>query len=68
MLFLEYTTPKGKSYALRPEQIRGLEGTADSTRIYASIAGQPLSFIVARSYQEVRQELDQFAVESEVSA
>jgi len=67
MLFLEYTTIKGKSYALRPEQVRALEGNAESTRIYASVAGVPLTFSVKRAYKDVRQELDRFAAESEVS-
>jgi hypothetical protein len=65
--FLEYTTPKGKSYALRPEQVRALEGDAESTRVYASIAGVPLTFSVKRPYREVRAELERVAAESEVS-
>lgn len=68
MMFLEYTTAKGKSYALRPEQVRALEGDGESTRVYASIAGVPLTFSVKRPYTDVRQELDKFAAESEVSA
>lgn len=68
MQFLEYTTSKGKSYSLRPEQIRALEGDAESTRIYASVAGVPLTFSVKRPHAEVRKELDQLAAESEVSA
>jgi hypothetical protein len=68
MLFLEFTTAKGKSYALRPEQVRALEGDSESTRVYASIAGVPLTFSVKRPYTDVRQELDRFAAESEVSA
>jgi hypothetical protein len=66
--FLEYTTARGKSYALRPEQIRALEGDQDATRIYASIAGVPLTFSVKRPYSDVRQELDRAAAENEVSA
>jgi len=68
MLFLEYTTPKGKHYALRVDQIRALEGGDQETRIYASVAGVPLTFSVKRPYKDVRQELDRFAAESEVSA
>ena len=66
--FLEYITGKGKHYALRPEQVRALEGDADSTRIYASIAGVPLTFSVKRPYREVRAELERLAAESDVSA
>lgn len=66
--FLEYTTERGKSYALRVEQIRGLEGTAESTRVYASIAGSLLSFVVKRPYVEVKAEVDKAAAaESELS-
>lgn len=68
MLFLEYITAKGKHYALRPEQVRALEGDAESTRVYASIAGVPLTFSVKRPYSDVRKELDRFVAESEVSA
>ncbi len=66
-LFLEYTTARGKSYALRPEQIRALEGDAEATRIYASVAGVALTFSVKRPYADVRAELDRFAEEAEVS-
>ncbi|HEU5100644.1 MAG TPA: hypothetical protein VFU22_16555 [Roseiflexaceae bacterium] len=68
MYFLEYTTAKGKHYALRAEQIRALEGSDQETRIYASIAGVPLTFSVKRPYREVRAELERLAAESEVSA
>lgn len=67
-MFLDYTTPKGKKYALRPEQVRALEGDADSTRIYASVAGVPLTFSVKRPYNEVRAELERLAQEQETSA
>lgn len=66
--FLEYITAKGKHYALRVEQVRALEGTDDSTRIYASVAGVPLTFSVKRPYREVRAELERLAAESDVSA
>lgn len=68
MQFLEFITGKGKSYALRAEQVRALEGDQESTRVYASIAGVPLTFSVKRPYSEVRKELEQFAAEHEVSA
>lgn len=68
MLFLEYTTAKGKHYALRVDQIRALEGSEQETRIYASIAGVPLTFSVKRPYSDVRAELDRFAEEQEVAA
>lgn len=67
-MFLDYTTARGKHYALRPEQVRALEGDADSTRIYASVAGVPLTFSVKRPYNEVRAELERLVAENEVSA
>jgi hypothetical protein len=67
-LFLEYTTERGKSYALRPEQVRALEGDGEATRVYANVAGVPLTFRVKRPYAEVRAEIDQVAAENEVSA
>lgn len=67
-MFLDYITARGKHYALRPEQVRALEGDADSTRIYASVAGVPLTFSVKRPYNEVRAELERLAQEQETSA
>ena len=66
--FLEYQTERGKSYALRPEQVRALEGTATETRVYASVAGVPLTFRVKRPYRDVRAEIERATAESEVSA
>jgi hypothetical protein len=67
-LFLEYETARGKKYALRPDQIRALEGSEQGTRIYASVAGVPLTFSVKRSYADVRAEIDRLAEESEAVA
>lgn len=58
-MFLKYDATKGRRFMLRPEQIRAVEGNDQQTRIYASVAGNPITFLVARAYSDVAQELEQ---------
>lgn len=67
-MFLDYTTARGKQYALIPSQVRALEGDSEHTRIYASVAGVPITFTVRRPFDEVRKEWQQAAAEQDVSA
>ena len=53
MNLLEYTSTKGRSYALHPGAIRALDGDEQETRVYATVAGTPISFRVKRGYREV---------------
>lgn len=66
-MFLEYTTADGHQYALRPEQVRGIDGKGDRTRILATIGGQSLFIHVARPYKEVLAEWKK-AIERETEA
>jgi hypothetical protein len=65
--FLKYKTERGKRYALLPSQIRGLESLGSATRIYASVAGMPISFSVRRPYEEIERELEQARGDAEYS-
>lgn len=58
-MFLKYDATKGRRFMLRPEQIRAVEGNEQQTRIYASVAGNPITFLVTRPYSEIAQELEQ---------
>lgn len=58
-MFLKYDATKGRHFMLRPEQIRALEGNDQHTRIYASVAGSPITFLVLRPYREIATELEQ---------
>ncbi len=66
---LKYQTKQGKKYNLLPSHIRGLESVDDGTRIYASVAGIPITFVANRAYDDVEAELEKARQEeSEQSA
>lgn len=69
MAFLKFQTKNGKKYDLLPIHIRGIvsEG-AEGTRIYASIAGIPITFVANRPHADVEAEIEKaLAEESERS-
>ena len=70
MGFLKFQTQSGKKYNLLPIHIRGLESVGtDKTRVYASIAGLPITFVANRPHAEVEAEVEKaLAEESEQSA
>jgi len=68
-MFLKYQATSGKKYSLRASQIRALESVGSGTRIYANIAGMPVTFVTARPYDEVSEEIEKSHLEeSEQSA
>ena len=66
---LKYTANNGDKYNLLPSHIRGLKSEGNSTRIFASVAGIPITFVANRPYDDVETELEKArAEESEQSA
>ena len=69
MQFLKYTANSGEKYNLLPSHIRGLKSEGNGTRIYASIAGIPITFVANRPHADVEAEIEKaLAEESERSA
>ena len=69
MPFLDYQTKDGKAYTILPIHIRALESVGkDSTRIYATIGGIPMTFVANRPHADVKAEWQKaLAEESEQS-
>lgn len=57
-MFLKYTSTKGKKYSLIASQIRALASEGSGTRIWASIAGMPVTFVTARPHDDVESEIE----------
>ncbi len=70
MTILDYETKNGKKYTILPIHIRGLESIGtDSTRIYATIGGIPMTFVANRPHADVKAEWQKaLAEEQEQSA
>lgn len=57
-MFLKYTSTNGKKYSLIASQIRALASEGSGTRIWASIAGMPVTFVTARPHDDVVSEIE----------
>ena len=69
MGFLKFQTKAGKKYNILPIHIRAIVSEDAGTRIYASIAGDSLTFTVNRPHADVEEEVEKaLAEESEQSA
>jgi hypothetical protein len=58
-MFLKYKSTSGKKYSLIASQIRALASEGSGTRIWASIAGMPVTFVTARPHEEVEKEIEE---------
>lgn len=68
-MFLKYTSVSGRKFRLHPRQIGAWASEGKNTRIYASIAGMPVSFVVEKPVEEVDTEIEKSHLEeSEQSA
>jgi len=68
-MFLKYTATNGKKYRLHPRQIGAWASEGKGTRIWASIAGLSVTFVVAKPIEDVDAEIEQSHLEeSEQSA
>lgn len=68
-MFLKYTSTSGQKFRLHPRQIGAWASEGKGTRIWASIAGMPVSFVVEKPVEEVDAEIEQSHLEeSEQSA
>lgn len=66
MGFLKFQTKTGKKYDILPIHIRGLVSESDdSTRIFASIAGIPLTFVANRPHADVEAEIEKALAEEQ---
>lgn len=69
MGFLKYQTKQGKKYNILPIHIRAFVSEGSDTRIHASIAGDPITFVVNKPHADVEAEIEKaLAEESEQSA
>jgi len=69
MHFLKFQTKQGKKYNILPIHIRAFVSEGENTRIHASIAGDPITFVVNRPHADVEAEIEKaLAEESEQSA
>ena len=57
-MFLKYTSVNGRKFRLHPRQIGGYASEGMNTRIWASIAGMPVSFVVDKPVEEVDSEIE----------
>ncbi len=66
MGFLKYQTKQGKKYNILPIHIRAFvsEGTND-TRIHASIAGDPITFVINKPHADVEAEIEKALAEEQ---
>lgn len=68
-MFLKYTSVGGRKFRLHPRQIGAWASEGKGTRIWASIAGMPVSFVVEKPVEEVDAEIERSHLEeSEQSA
>jgi len=69
MHFLKFQTKNGKKYNILPIHIRAFVSEGTDTRIHASIAGDPITFVVNKPHSEIEALIEQaLAEESEQSA
>ena len=69
MGFLKFQTKQGKKYNILPIHIRAIVSEDNATRIYASIVGDSLTFVVNRPHADVESEIEKaLAEEQEQSA
>lgn len=67
-MFLKYTDVKGRKYRLHPRQIGAYASEGSGTRIWASIAGMPVVFVVAKPCEEVDAEIEKSHLEEQEQA
>lgn len=68
-MFLKFTSTTGRKFSLHVRQIGAYASEGKGTRIWASIAGMPVCFVVDLSYTEVETMIEkQNMAESEQSA
>lgn len=68
MGFLKFQTKNGKKYNILPSHIRAFTSEGEGTRIHASIAGIPITFVANRPHADVEAEIEKaLAEESEQS-
>ncbi len=64
-MFLKYTSINGRKFRLHPRQIGGYASEGRGTRIWASIAGMPVTFTVAKTCEEVDAEIEKSHLEEQ---
>lgn len=64
-MFLKYTATNGVKYRLHPRQIGAWKSEGSGTRIFASIAGLPVTFVVAKPCEDVDAEIEKSHLEEQ---
>ena len=64
-MFLKYTSVNGRKFRLHPRQIGAWVSEGSGTRIYASIAGMPVTFVVAKPVETIDDEIEKSHLEEQ---
>lgn len=64
-MFLKYTSVDGRKFRLHPRQIGCYASEGKNTRILASIAGMPVSFVVEKTVEQIDKEIEQSHLEEQ---
>ena len=67
-MFLKYTAINGRKFRLHPRQIGGYASEGKHTRIWASIAGMPVTFVVEKPVDEIDAEIEKSHLEESEQA
>ena len=67
-MFLKYTSINGRKFRLHPRQIGAYASEGKNTRIWASIAGMPVSFVVEKPVEDVDAEIEKSHLEEQEQA
>lgn len=62
-MFLKYTATNGRKYRLHPRQIGAYASEGSGTRVWASIAGMPVTFVVSKTTEEIDAEIEKSHLE-----
>lgn len=62
-MFLKYTSIDGRKFRLHPRQIGGYNSEGKNTRILASIAGMPVSFVVEKTVEQIDEDIEKSHLE-----
>lgn len=64
-MFLKYTATNGRKFRLHVRQIGAWASEGKNTRIWASIAGMPVTFVVEKPCEEVDAEIEKSHLEEQ---